>query len=346
MLEMADWFEDYAKRNRVFVLGAGFSAAAGVPMIGELLTLTMEKFRYECPGVCSRVEDYVRISSSLGDGPINYGGLSFANLCTFLEYVELREYAGGERWSDAGCREKLALKYYLAKTIVELTPSQESVPQLYLNFAKQLHYGDIVLTFNWDSLLEVGLRKLGKSYTYNFEKDRIQISKMHGSVNWRLGKPRFRQPTLDWLPLGLAGGLVDQEVYSSLKLHDFGMWNQYGPLGEVEPFIVLPGVGKAQEVRSIATFWYKVEFVFATTNNVYIIGLALSPDDFFIRSFFLHNLPYLSSFHSLRNRRIVIINRDPDVQKNYDFVLRNEHAEFVCESFSDKHVDIMASEVS
>jgi len=81
--------------SRVFVLGAGFSAAAGVPMIGSLLSLTMKKFERESPGLYSRVKSYVRTCFSLGTAEPNYAELDFAELCTFLEYVELSKYGEG-----------------------------------------------------------------------------------------------------------------------------------------------------------------------------------------------------------------------------------------------------------
>ena len=62
------------------------------------------------------------------------------------EFIELREYGGGERWSENGSLEKVALRYYLAKTLVARTPRPAAVPELYRAFAAQLHprHGDLV----------------------------------------------------------------------------------------------------------------------------------------------------------------------------------------------------------
>lgn len=124
------------------------------------------------------------------EGDVDYTKADFAELCTFLEYIELREFGGGERWSDRGSREKLALRYYLAKTIINSMPAPEDIPDLYIQFASQLRKYDVVITFNWDPLLEVALKKIGKSFSYNnFEEAEIRIYKFHGSVNWRIGFP-------------------------------------------------------------------------------------------------------------------------------------------------------------
>ena len=123
----------------------------------------MKKFALECPGIYSRVADYAKESIASPEDELDLSKVSFSDLCTFLEFVELSEYGGGERWSDNGSREKIALRFYLAKTIAERTPPVESVPQLYLDFASQLHEGDIVISLNWDGLLEVALEAVGKS---------------------------------------------------------------------------------------------------------------------------------------------------------------------------------------
>lgn len=338
-------FESYVKRNRVFILGAGFSAGAGIPLTEELLARAMKKFSVECPGIFERVENYAKESIGSIADELNLSEVSFSELCTFLEFIELREYGGGERWCDNGSREKLALRFYLAKTIVERTPSVSSLPQIYIDFATQLHERDIVISLNWDGLLERALEAVGKIYTYNFSEEKaIKLCKLHGSVNWRLGAPsQWGKPvnTLGWQSLKFTEGMMSQELYHSPSLLQFSTWHQYAPLGEVDPFLVLPGYGKAFDVRANAALWYKPEFAFSTTHDVYIIGLGLAHDDFFVRSFFLSNLPYIKAFSGDGGRRIFIINPGKEAASNYDFVLCNGHAELMNMPFSSEHIELM-----
>ncbi|MDA0781203.1 MAG: hypothetical protein PQ612_00250 [Rickettsiales bacterium] len=178
----------YVKERRVFILGAGFSAAAGIPMTGELLQAAMEKCKKECPGFYERICGYTQAYFDLEDSEPDYTNLSFPEIATYLHYIELREYGGGERWNNNGSKENLALRFYLSKTICELTPSIENIPDLYIKFAEQLTAGDIILTFNWDCLLELCLEKAGQEYSYLQEDNKITIVKLHGSINWRLDK--------------------------------------------------------------------------------------------------------------------------------------------------------------
>lgn len=344
-----EWFKNYVTKNRLFVLGAGFSAAAKIPLTDKLLKLTMSKFASECPGIYKRVNNYAEICFSI-DKEVDYSKVNFSDLCTFLEYQELREYGGGERWSDAGSREKLALKFYIAKTIAEHTPRDSDIPEIYLRFAEQLHKNDRILNFNWDCLLEVALKKIGKEYTYSFEENKVKICKLHGSVNWRLNVPEaLGKPTtqniLGWQSLGLAHGLMPVDIYQSNCLIYFNNFQQFQPLEQIEPFLVLPGYGKAFDVRNIAVLWYKPEWALAFTHDVYIIGLGLAPDDFFIRSFFLDNLPYINSFSGIEGREIVIINPSPDAKENYDFILKNKYARLIGEDFQVSHVEEMYKKI-
>lgn len=227
------------------------------------------------------------------------------------------------------------------------TPSMAQIPDVYLRFAEQLHDRDIVISFNWDCLLELALLSLGKTYTYDFQDDAgIKLCKLHGSINWRLGTPRRldgAETMLDWKKLGFGHGINSLEIYETSDLLQEIFWGHFQPIGEVEPFLVLPGYGKAFDVRHNATLWYKPEFAFVTTHDVYIVGLSLAPDDFFIRSFFLSNLPFISSYTGVAGRHTYIINPDPRTAENYDFVLSKGHATHLCEPFSIEHINLMKS---
>jgi hypothetical protein len=351
---MADSTSDFSRqtrRNRVFILGAGFSAGAGLPLTEGLLASALAKFAVECPGLYSRVEGYAADTIGLSDSETpDLSKVGFSELCTYLEFIELKEYGRGERWSDNGSREKMALRFYLAKTLAERTPPKESIPQLYRDFAAQLHEADVVISLNWDGLLEVALQAVGKTYTYNGSDPKaIKLFKLYGSVNWRLGEPnRLGVPadSLSWKSLDFTKGMMSREIYYTEALLRFSTWDHYSPLGEVDPFLVLPGYGKAFDVRDNAPLWYKPEWAFAFTHDVYLIGLGLAQDDFFVRSLFLSTLPHLSTSSSADGRRIFIINPDPNANKHYDFVLSKGHAELMNTRFLPEHIELMNKRLS
>ncbi len=330
-------FDEFMRGSRVFILGAGFSAAAGIPLTSTLLRDAMSIFKKECNGIFQRVDGYAQDLEWRTEGEIDYAKFSFSELCTHLEFVELSEYAGGERWSNEGSREKLALRFYLAKCIAKSTPPPHLIPNLYIEFAKQLSDRDVVISFNWDGLLELALLQAGKRFSYNFGATGISLAKPHGSINWRLNEPRnLRGPanTLGWEAIGFAKGFIEQEIWHTNALLDRSIWDYYNPLGEVQPFLVLPGYGKAFDVRSNATLWYRPGFAFVASRDIYIIGLGLAPDDHFVRSFFLNCFP-------VQGKHLYIINPDKMAPENYAFALQGQDSHLLNEAFSMDHVALM-----
>lgn len=214
--------------------------------------------------------------------------------------------------------------------------------ELYRAFASQLHPRDVVISFNWDGLLEAALEAVGMKYTYDrSNEDAVTINKLHGSVNWRLGEPNVMgqpQSTLPWTKLDFGSSMMTRHLFAARPLMDLSVWQHHRPLAEVDPYLVLPGYGKAFDVRANAALWYKPEFIFAFTHNVYIIGLSLAHDDFFVRSFFLANLPYIDDYSGVPGRRIVIINPADSAADDYAFILKQDNAELWNERFDIGHV--------
>ena len=53
----------------------------------------------------------------------------------------------------------------IQRILIELTPVDDAIPPLYQEFAARLTPHDVVLTFNYDTLLEGTLDSIGKTYT-------------------------------------------------------------------------------------------------------------------------------------------------------------------------------------
>lgn len=303
------------RNGRIFFLGAGFSAGAGVPLTNALLPLAAKLFRQEAPGLYQRVGNYAdQVDVNLSGSP---DAEDLARLCTHLEFIELREHAGGERFSSDGSREKLALKFFLAKAIALSTPDVTNIPAHYIDFARALTPSDIVVTFNWDLLLERAIDQSGGSYCYSFQPDKVHVVKLHGSINWVNNTPvafgRHRRD-FNYRPLGFMEGMVDNEVYCSDELANKHVWLDTKPLvDQVKPLLVLPGYGKAFDVRLLATLWYRIEFLNLRGGGVSIIGLNVSQDDFVVESLFR----YLFRDVFSDGMTVHVLNPDPEAQSRF-----------------------------
>lgn len=321
------------ENGRIFFLGAGFSAGAGLPLTNTLLPLAAKMFKAESPGL------FQRISWWADSADVNLNGApdaeQFARFCTFLDFMELREFAGGERWSDEGSRERVALKFYLAKAIALATPSPTDLPDYYIEFAKNLRPGDVVVSFNWDTLLEGILEHLQTPYSYTGSLEAVEIHKLHGSVNWAQKQPLFVRENDPYVyeALGVGENLAGQEVYCCSRLTQADEWRDCRCMVDgVWPLLVLPGYGKAVDTRLLSTLWYRPEMLNIRGGGAAIIGLSVAEDDYIMDGLFRYL--FRNTFGS--DRKIKIVNPDTGALKKFQSLAgAGRDVDLICSKFDE-----------
>ena len=177
---------------RLFVLGAGFSAPAGLPLGKDLLERVREDVRsfFQYRGRWDgALEQEIEEWSSLYPGePMD--------LERVLAYSHRKHYLrllGSDEYFSHGSRSIVATRQAIQQILIQTTPSD--TPKLYRDFAQQLCPRDVVLTFNYDTLLEQALDDIGKLYTLtpewwletapgSFEPKFVNLRKLHGSIDW------------------------------------------------------------------------------------------------------------------------------------------------------------------
>ena len=176
---------------RLFVLGAGFSAPAGLPLGKGLLESVREDVRslFQRFGWDGTLEQEIEEWSSL------YPGESI-DLERVLAYSHRKHYLrllGSDEYFADGSRSIVATRRAIQQILIQATPSD--TPKLYRDFAQRLCPRDVVLTFNYDTLLEQALDDIGKPYTLTpecwlktgrggFEPKFVDLLKLHGSIDW------------------------------------------------------------------------------------------------------------------------------------------------------------------
>ena len=177
---------------RLFILGAGFSKPAGLPLAGELLDLVRNEVKSyfqwtgKWDGALEReIQEWRRLYPGK---PIDLERvLAYSHRKHYLRLLGSDEYfAHGSRTIDAARRA-------IQRILIERTPTD--TPSLYRRFARHLSPNDLVLTFNYDTLLEQSLDAVGKPYTLSPEWwlsrelsesgfEYVDLLKLHGSVDW------------------------------------------------------------------------------------------------------------------------------------------------------------------
>ncbi|MBE3134060.1 MAG: SIR2 family protein [Acidobacteria bacterium] len=311
------------KKYRIIILGAGFSQAAGLPLASELwaeirkrarsLTGRARKFqedleaylefRRRCDGVCL-TEDQV----------------DFEDFMRVLDIEHFLALRGSDTWSDDGNEATIVVKWLLGQVLAERTPSPEHVPELYLDFARQLQPDDHVLTFNYDVLLERALDVVGKPYRlfpYRYSElledgggiadtsgEEVVVLKLHGSIDW-FDRRQFAGMQNAWRCRGITldpthrifnhmGELSVTKLDDGprhpqdLMAHMYRVGNirrlyEQGIGLMCAPWLLAPSTIKIVYAERLRDFWYGLARGGFLNYGMAIIGYSLPPQDEYAR---------------------------------------------------------------
>lgn len=190
-------------RPRVFVLGAGFSVPADLPLGADLLPgIRAEAQRLAGPdnALEHSLSRYQRYQQETSGAPHEE-----FNIEQFIEYVDHKHFLQ-LRWADETgdpYADHRLVRQATALTLLRHTPPAERLPEVYHIFANGLRPGDVILTFNYDLIVESlltlhNLRYQRYPFDYGDERRRrnepsclssdptppILVMKLHGSVDW------------------------------------------------------------------------------------------------------------------------------------------------------------------
>ena len=178
---------------RLFILGAGFSKPAGLPLAAELLASARDEvrahFQYHGNWAGPLEEEIEQWTKLYPHEPLN--------LESVLAYSHRKHYLhliGSEEYFDHSSRSIDQVRRTVQQLLTRATPRE--MPALYIEFARLLRPSDVVLTFNYDTLLEDALDCVGKPYSLTpewwLENDAhaeplfryVTVLKLHGSIDW------------------------------------------------------------------------------------------------------------------------------------------------------------------
>lgn len=189
----------------LYVLGAGFSRPAGLPLATDLwdevlrrasrLKGRAEKFQYD-------LDNFIEFKNRCFGKKFSREGIDFEEFLGFLDLEFVLGLRGSDQWSRDGNEGQVVVKTLIGQILTERTPRIGQIPPLYIEFAKKLRPSDTVITFNYDILLERALEAVGTRYRLfptryrslsadgggivdsDGEARDVLIHKVHGSVDW------------------------------------------------------------------------------------------------------------------------------------------------------------------
>ena len=309
----------------VFVLGAGFSKAAGHPLMAEfadrVIELTSNQSSLLKPEERARFQkvlDYRWQTSRV----YRYLNLDLDNLENLFSIIDMESSLADSDSEARTLREDLifvlvkTLELTLARdstfedairaskqasdsTEVRRRRSQSSNPLWqYVEFAKRLRAHDTIITFNYDTVVEDSLLASGVGPNYGFGQhewkevsSELPVLKLHGSVNFVSDDS------------GATARVIDQEF---LELTTDRYYSEGVPL------LIPPTWNKGALVGTMQQIWAKASAAIREASHIRFIGYSLPDTDLSFRYLLATSL---SKNHDLRS--VIVLDPDEETQQRY-----------------------------
>lgn len=127
--------------------------------------------------------------------------IDIEEFAAYLDYRHAFGVLGTDTWSQDGNRDQFLLRWGIGRVLHAATPRGDELPELYIDFARNLRPKDLVVSFNYDLLLEHSLEHVGQPYrrfpnrfTSVYpgggvsgdprDEEEVRIIKPHGSLDW------------------------------------------------------------------------------------------------------------------------------------------------------------------
>lgn len=311
-----------AHKNRVFVLGAGFSLPAGMPDARQLTDLIIDadylldnqEFKLWMDSFKKRVACLER-DATKGTFALNVEQLfDFAHFDRELWLMSQHECAGGRNDGETPASKAESISAWLDNMemglVKVLLEEQEKAEHAVLDpFVKELRHGDTVLTFNYDTLLEERLVAASKTWSHGFKTEDpcdVPVLKLHGSLDWWLshrdepldGKMLFDKANVnaDWEHLTPAEKLEaaweDSRCLKRVRdLEESNNLNEkYTGCGSINtPHPGLGGLGTHKPLHRLVgsgEVWRNALTALQQADEIIVVGWSCSPYDTMARFHF------------------------------------------------------------
>lgn len=320
-------------RFRIFIIGAGFSVHAGLPLGEQLFEFVRQSVnrKYGSENKLERDLDWYlnyreRCDHISCDAPVDYE--------KFMSYLDLEHYLGlrgSDTWSDEGNESQLLIRNGIQEVIYSRTPSKPT--DECIRFCEQLRPQDIVLTFNYDTLIEDTLDFLGKPYRHfpsrfkevgisssivdsEAEADEICISKLHGSIDWYDKTPflkdrehasqyeypwESRHPVFKDGTAVLSSPLIDGLSHEDDPLRYVYRVDELSQLTEAQfwqcsPLILSPSSSKILYANPLKSLWRGLQQAGGFNFGLGVVGYSLPPYDEYARQALYHLMRNYTEF--------------------------------------------------
>lgn len=332
--------------KRVFILGAGFSKQAGMPLATELTPLLRRKFEeYDqtealewFASLDERVSWIKRSDQNAVLLPNIEEIFDFAHFDALIWKMRQQMCTVGRNSGDTPYSTAKAIETwlsYMEDDLVDVIWDQQQTgiekTDGISRFVTILRESDTIVTFNYDTLTEQSISQANKPWQYGFKIEKgkgAPILKMHGSINWAI-VPRdqigsFGYPLLfrkeDKNVENAAPKPTDEIEYSYvlLRIPDDKLVNRIEnrilQRSDKQYDIGIAGLGRHKPLDRIpgsGQVWHNAGRALYQADEIYIVGFSLSPFDTMAR---LHFAGVMCE-RAKKNLPTTIVLIDPNARK-------------------------------
>ena len=310
---------------KVYILGSGFSASMGLPTLLNLFPSLMEHPNREGE------EDKEQILYALEvlyphfrkeKSPPAYP--PFEEFLSLIWSARDLPFFDDDYWKF---KWHSALRMLTDSLATKSSKAESST--LLQNFVQRLRGGDVVITYNWDNLIEREL--LAQSKEVNFvsrSPNAVSVFKLHGSLNW------VELPQNIELKISEAAKHLDNRIICT---HDFTYYDVWDVL-DISPLIVPPIFSKRVPVGEFfKNIWNEAHSSIIQSSHVTVIGYSLPNDDLQARS--LLRMSWAGRGERL-NDRLTLIDPNPQVVGKFAAMV-TEKIDYHQEYFSAETMDYL-----
>lgn len=307
---------------RIFILGAGFSRPAGLPLAAEL----WEEVRHRAGRLSGRaaqfrgdLDTYIEFRRDCDGITLTPEEVDFEDFLGFLDIEHHLGLRGSDTWSRDGNEAQVVVKTLIGQVLAEATPAPDRIPDLYIRFAEGLQPNDYVLTFNYDVLLERALEAIQKPFRLfpqrlqnvrptgaevDTSREEVILLKLHGSMDW-FDRAQYGELEAQWREQGLDSGPPHPVFRNTTELQVLPLLEgprfPNDPLREMHrvrriealyrrpilfhctPWLLNPSSAKMLYSGALRDFWYGMGDAGALNFGLAIIGFSLPPQDDYAR---------------------------------------------------------------
>lgn len=307
--------------NSIFVIGAGFSKPAGLPLGTELFSLILERAKITgaYKNILKRdIDRYLNYYYAVNGLEIEESEINFEEFMSFLDIEHFLQLEGSDTFSDDGNRSQLIIKNYIAQILHERISNMDDDDfALYESFVDKLEPYDTVISFNYDTILENCFERLGIPYRLFLdrfdsvgpysavpaeENTEVVLLKMHGSIDWfdvekyeseykihRQG-PDFilpKHPIFSNRNLFMPEKIINGPYQSNSKLNNIYRVRNIAKFIDMNtilasPLILSPSISKIVYLNPLREFWYSFNTI-GRIHNMGIVGFSLPDHDEYVK---------------------------------------------------------------